>query len=195
MIILHEVGVQDLKRVPILLLFLLPACLICLSCGGSSSGGGSSTSGIKYRAFISDSVNLAGVYILNAQDDVRGPRSPITAGATPGMMVVTPNKAQTLVFSGNGLQSSDNAFSLINNASEQNAAHVTLPGMTESFVVSPDSSTAYVAVPTAPVVGQPPGLLEVVSLSVGAFTGQAPVPSVHYLSINNGGNLTAWLQR
>ncbi len=178
-----------MKRVPILLLFLLPASLICLSCGGSSSGGGSSTSGIKYRAFISDSVNLAGVYILNAQDDVRGPRSPINAGATPGMMVVTPNKAQTLVFSGNGLQSSDNALSLINNASEQNAAHVTLPGMTESFVVSPDSSTAYVAVPTAPVVGQPPGLLEVVSLSVGAFTGQAPVPSVHYLSINNGGNL------
>jgi hypothetical protein len=191
-IILHEVGVQDLKRVPILLLFLLPASLICVSCGGNSSGGGTQTSGIKYRAFISNSVSAgtaaAGVFILNVQDDERGPLAPMSAGNTPGMMVVTPNRAQTLVFSGNGLESSDNVLSLLNNAAEQNAAHVTLPGMTESFVVSPDSSTAYVAVPTAPVVGQAPGLLEVVALSTGAFTGQAPVPSVHYLSINNSGS-------
>jgi hypothetical protein len=60
--------------------------------------------------------------------------------------------------------------------------------MTESIVVSPDSATAYVAVPTAPVTGLSPGLVEVVSLGSGAFTGQAEVPAVHYLSINNGGN-------
>ena len=60
--------------------------------------------------------------------------------------------------------------------------------MTESFVVSPDSSTAYVALPTAPVVGQSPGVVEVVSLVTGAFAGQAPVPSVHYLAIDNTGN-------
>jgi hypothetical protein len=188
-IILHEVGVLDLKRVPILLLFLLPASLICVSCGGSSSGGGSTTSGLKYRVFISDSVNPAGVYIVNAQDDERGRVAPISAGNTPGMMVLSPNKAQTVVFSGNGLESSDNTLNLINNAAEQNAAHVTLPGMTESFVISPDSSTAYVALPTAPVVGESPGLLAVISLSSGSFTGQASVPSLHYLSINNGGNL------
>src|SRR5277367_6322848 len=160
-----------LKRVPILLFFLLSASLTLLSCGGGTSGSGTQTSGIKYRAFISDSVQPAGVYILNAQDDERGPLAPINAGATPGMMVVTPNKAQTLVFSGNGLQSSDNTFNLINNASEQNAAHVTLPGMTESFVVSPDSSTAYIAVPTAPVNGQSPGVIDVVSLVSGAISG------------------------
>jgi hypothetical protein len=61
--------------------------------------------------------------------------------------------------------------------------------MTESFVVSPDSSTAYVAVPTAAVNGQSPGLVGVVSLVTGAFAGQAPVPSVHYLAINNAGSL------
>jgi hypothetical protein len=76
---------------------------------------------------------------------------------------------------------------MINNASESTAAHVTLPGMTESFVVSPDSSTAYVAVPTAPVIGQSPGVMEVVALS-GTVTGQAEVPAIHYLSINNGGS-------
>ncbi|MGD0310818.1 MAG: hypothetical protein ABSC02_16210 [Acidobacteriota bacterium] len=180
-----------MKKALILLLFLLPASLMWLSCGGSSAGT-SSTSGIKYRAFLSNNVSAgtsaAGVYIVNAQDDVRGPASPISAGNTPGMMVVTPNHAETLVFSGNGTQTSDNQLTIINNAGESAAGHVTLPGMTESFVVSPDSSTAYIAVPTAPVVGESPGVVEVVSLSSASFTGQVAIPSIHYLSINNSGS-------
>ena len=180
-----------MKKVLILLLFLLPACLTWLSCGGSS-GPAPQTSGLPYRAFISNSVNAgttsAGIYIFDAQDDTRPVRPPISAGNTPGMMVVTPNLAQTLVFSGNGTQFSDNQFSIINNSSEMNAAHATLPGMTESFVVSPDSSTAYIALPTAPVVGQSPGIVEVVSLGAGTITGQVDIPSIHYLSINNSGN-------
>jgi len=163
-----------------------------LSCGGASSPSGTRTSGLKYRAFITNSVTAgtgaAGVYLVNAQTDVRAAVSAISAGNTPGMMALTPNRAQTLVFSGNGTQSSDNQFSIVNNASESNAAHVTLPGMTESFVVSPDSSAAYVAVPTAPVTGQSPGIVEAISLSSGTVTGQADVPSVHYLSIDNSGN-------
>ncbi len=188
----YEVGDPGLKKILILLLFLLPACLTWLSCGGSAPSSSAQTSGLKYRAFISNSVSAgtssAGVYIFVAQNDTRPVRSPISAGNNPGMMVVTPNMAQTLVFSGIGTQFSDNQFSIINNASEMNAVHVTLPGMTESFVVSPDSSTAYVAVPTAPVVGQSPGLVQVVSLSNGSVTGEADVPAAHYLSINNSGN-------
>ena len=100
----------------------------------------------------------------------------ISAGNTPGMMVVTPNRAQTLVFSGSGTLVSDNQLTLINNASETNAAHVTLPGMTESLVVSPDSSAAYIAVPTAKVIGQSPGIVDVLALSSGTVSGQANVP-------------------
>ena len=154
-----------------------------LSCGGSSSGSGSKTSGLSYRAFISNSVTastLAGVYIVNAVNDTRGPLSPISAGTTPGMMVVTPNLAQTLVFSANGTQFSDNQFTIIDNASESAAGHVILPGMTESFVVSPDSSTTYVAVPTAPVTGQPSlGAIEVISLSSGAVTAEISCPPLN----------------
>ena len=101
-----------MKKVLILLLFLLPASLILLSCGGysaPSSGGGS---GIKYRAFITNNVSagtgLAGVYVVDAANDVRGGVSPISAGNTPGTMVLTPNRTLTLVFSGNGTQFSDN---------------------------------------------------------------------------------------
>jgi len=183
---------QGLKRVLILLFSLLPASLMLLSCGASSSGSSTKTSGVAYRAFITNSVSagtaFAGVNIVNAATDVRASVAPISAGNTPGMMVLTPNRAQTLVFSGNGTQFSDNQFSIIVNASESVASHLTLPGMTESFVVSPDSSTAYVAVPTAPVTGQSPGVVEAITLSSGTVTGQADVPSVHYLSIDNSGN-------
>ena len=191
MIIPHEVGVPGLKKALILLLFLLPASLILLSCGGysSPSGGGS---GIKYRAFITNNVSagtgLAGVYVVDAAKDVRGAFSPISAGNTPGMMVLTPNRTLTLVFSGNGTQFSDNQFTIISNASEAAAGHVTLPGVTESFVVSPDSSAVYVAVPTAPVIGQSPGIVEAISLGSGTVTGQVNVPSAHFLSIDNSGN-------
>jgi hypothetical protein len=181
-----------LKRVSILLLVLLSACMISLSCGGASTSSSSQTSGLKFRAFVSNSVSAgttaAGVVIVDAQNDIRPPISPISAGNTPGMMVITPNRAQTLVFSGSGTQSSDNTLSLINNASESNAAHATLPGGTESFVSSPDSSAVYVAVPTAPVTGQSPGIVEAIALSSGSVTGQVEIPSVHYLSINHGGN-------
>jgi hypothetical protein len=99
------------------------------------------------------------------------------------MMVLTPNRTQTLVFS-----PVENQFTVITNASETAANHITLPGFTESFVVSPDSSTAYAAVPTAAVVGQSPGAVKVISLSTATFTGEVDIPSVRYLSISNTGN-------
>src|ERR1035438_9895660 len=182
---------QSVKKALLSFLFLLPVSLILLSCGGTPNPG-TGASGLPYRAFISNSVSAgtvgAGIFIVDAIHDVRANASPITAGNSPGMMVVTPNRAYTLVFSGTGTQSSDNLFSIINNATEQNVAHQTLPGMTESFVAAPDSSVAYVAIPTAPVVGQSPGLVEVTSLTTGSFTGEAPVPAVHFLSINNSGS-------
>ncbi|MGA8538017.1 MAG: hypothetical protein WB566_00875 [Terriglobales bacterium] len=180
-----------MRKVLIPLIFILPASVTWLSCGGTPTAS-PQTSGVKYRAFITNNVSAgstgAGIYIVDASLDVRAPGAVISAGSTPGMMVVTPNHAQTLVFSGNGTQFSDNTFSVINNASEGNAAHLTLPGMTESFVVSPDSSAAYIAIPTAPVVGQSPGIVQVISLNSGSVSGQAEVPGVHYLSINHGGN-------
>jgi len=190
-IIRPYVGVSSLKKLLITLLLTLSCVLIAVSCGGYKAPASGSGSGSKYRAFISESVAAgsgAGLYVVDAQKDVRLPVAPISAGNTPGMMAVTPNRNQTLVYSGNNLQSSDNTFNIINNSTEQNAVHVTLPGYTESFVISPDSSSAYVAVPNAPVVGQSPGKIEVVALIAGTFNGEADIPSVHYLALNHSGN-------
>jgi hypothetical protein len=182
-----------LRKLLIPLFFVIPVCLSLPGCGYSSSNGSARTSGIHYRAFLSNSVSSgtssAGLSIVDAQNDLHPNGLPsIPAGNTPGMMRVTPNRAQTLVFSGNNTQSSDNQFSIINNLSEADAANITLPGYTESFVVSPDSSTAYVAVPTASVVGQSPGVIKVINVISGAFTGEVDIPSVHYVSIGNSGN-------
>jgi hypothetical protein len=38
------------------------------------------------------------------------------------------------------------------------------------------------------VIGQSPGVVKVISLSNGSFTGEADIPSAHYLSIDNSGN-------
>jgi hypothetical protein len=184
-----------LRKALILLLFLLPASGMWLSCGGSPSSS-TTTSGIKNRAFVTNNVSSgsgsAGVYIVNADTDVRGRTSPISVGNTPVMMVLTPNRTQTLVFSGDGTQFSDNQFSIVNNASEAVASHLSFgvgsQGMTESFVVSPDSSAAYVAVPRAKVNGQSQGIVGAISLSSGGIIGVADVPAVHYLSIGNTGN-------
>jgi hypothetical protein len=176
-----------LKRALILLAFLLPASLLFLSCGASPSSSSGGGSGLKFRAFVSQDVSAAGVAagveIIDAQNDVRPVLAPIPAGATPGMMVVTPNRVQTLVFS-----PSDNQFSQISNAGESNSAHLTLPGSTESIVVSPDSETGYIAVPTARVVGQSPGGVEVINLNSGAIVAEVEVPAVRFLAISNSGS-------
>jgi hypothetical protein len=181
---------RSLKRFLITLFSLLPAS-VWLSCGGSTPSSSTPTSGIKTRALISNSVSAgslaAGVYILNVATDVPASATAISVGNTPGMMVVTPNLVETIVFSGSGTQSSDNQLSIINNASESAAAHVTLQGLTESIVVSPDSSSAYIAVPTAPVIGQSPGIVQAISVNGGSL-GQAEVPGVRYLSIDNSGD-------
>ena len=177
---------QVLKRALFLLLLLLAASLTLLSCGSASSGTNTG-SGLKDRAFLSENVSAgslsAAVYIVDAQKDVLGAVAPIGAGNAPGMMVLTPNRTTTLVFS-----PAENQLTWIDNAKESDTAHLTLPGFTESFVVSPDSSTAYAAVPTASVVGQSPGAVKVIALGTGTFTAEVDIPSVRYLSIDNTGN-------
>lgn len=180
-----------MKRALCLLVVLLSATITLLSCSGYSSPSSSSGSGIAYRAFFSEQVSAgtigAGIYLVDAQHDIRPAVASIGAGVTPGKMVLTPNRAQTLVFSGYLGGGSDNLFTVINNAKEQPVGALTLPGFTESFVVSPDSNTAYVAIPTAMVVGQSPGAVKAISLGSVTLTGEVDIPAVRHLAISNSG--------
>ena len=161
-----------MRKTLILVSIVLPVSLLFVSCGSSPSGQGGGGSGLKFRAFITQDVGAgSGVQILDAQKDLRAPVAGIAAGAQPGPMVVTPNRVQTLVFS-----PPDSRFTLISNGGENASGGITLPGFTESFVVSPDSLTAYVAVPTAPVVGQSPGAVVVLNLNTGMLSNVISCP-------------------
>jgi hypothetical protein len=98
-------------------------------------------------------------------------------------MVVTPNRVQTLVFS-----PADNNLTFISNAGESASGRITLPGFTESIAVSPDSLTGYVALPTAVVVGQNPGVLDIINLNNGAVTAGINIPAVRFLALGHSGN-------
>jgi len=163
---------------------VVPVSVLFISCN-SSTGNGSTTSGLKFRAFISQDIAAggAGVQIIDAQKDTRAFVAAISAGAAPGPMVVTPNHVQTLVFS-----PPDNRLTVINNPAETASGSISLPGFTESFVVSPDSLTAYIAVPTATVIGHSPGVIEVLNLNTGAITEEIDVPAVRYLALGHSGN-------
>lgn len=178
-----------MKKVLIPVIFLAVSVAL-VNCGGSSSAG-TRTSGIAYRAFVSNPV-ASGINIVNAETDLRATTvGPISAGATPGMMVVTPNRSLTLVFSGYGTATPDNVLSIIDNTKESSAGQIQLHHPTESIVVSPDSSTAYVAIPQAPVVEQSQGVIELLGLTgqnPPTLVGEIAIPSVQYLSINNGGD-------
>lgn len=174
-----------MRRVLSLSLLLFPVSLLLVSCGSSSSSTGG---GPTFRALVSQDINagniIAGLQIIDAQKDVRALVPPISAGAAPGMMVETPNLTLTLAFSTAG-----NTLALVSNSAGSGSANVTLAGSTESIVVSPDSVTAYAAVPTAsPGLGQPQGVVEVVSLSSATVSAQLAVPAARYVSISNSGN-------
>ena len=122
------------------------------SCGYSSSPGtGGTTSGLKFRAFVAQSVSsglsASSLVIVDASQDVLARIAGIGAstagvGRSPVLMDVSPNKKLTLVYS-----SGDNLFALVNNSTEQVSGSVTLSGPTESFTISSDNASAYVACP------------------------------------------------
>jgi hypothetical protein len=183
-------GVPGLKRAQVVVVVL--ATLIMVSCGTASPPGGATTSGLKFRALVGQSVSsgftTGSLIIVNAEKDILAPVFGIGAqgggvGRSPMLMAVTPNKRLTLSYS-----SGDNILALVSNSQEQPSGTVTLPGAIESMVVSTDSASAYVAIPTTSVFGQPPGELQVVSLGSGAATARVPIPAVRFLAQSHNGN-------
>lgn len=183
-------GVPGLKRA--LFVLALLSVVFVTSCYNSSSGPSSTTSGLTFRAFVAQSVtssiSTGSVIIVDAKKDALAPVFGIGSGTggvgrSPILLFVSPNKTLTLSYS-----SGDNLLALINNSLEQLSGSVTLSAPTESIVISTDNASAFVALPTAPVVGEPPGEIQVISLGTGVATTRVPVPAVRYLAQSHDGN-------
>jgi hypothetical protein len=183
-----------LKKTLIGLAVLVAASVTIVACGGgSSSSTAHRASGLKFRAFVSNPLSPSGssgfpvINIVDASQDLLSPSSISLVGvvAQPGLMVVTPDLRFTAVFSPPG------SIVVIENATETTASGVpiiSLPGLTESIAIANDSVTAYAAVPTAPVTGQPPGAVIVMNLTAGTVIATIPVPAAHYLVLSPDGS-------
>jgi hypothetical protein len=187
-----------LKRAIILGLCAAATALL-LSCGFSnstSSSTGATLSGIKKRAFVSNNFQNQ-LDIVNAANDTVNTilsatstgtttstlANTISSGAKPAQMVLTADKALTLVF-----DQGSNTIAVIVNATESNSGQIPLPDFTESFVVASDSTTVFVAVPNVPITGQTSGAVEVLNAKVGTLTDTIAVPRARRVVLSHNGN-------
>jgi hypothetical protein len=203
-------GVPGLNRILASILVLVAASVIIISCGGGSNNTTSNAStdkpsGIKFRVFISNPLYPRGTgtavvetpvfNIVDATKDMLALNSFVPLAGTsvqPSLMALAPNGKYTGVFSPNG-----NSVAIVDNATERLAVptgstislpSIALPGFTESFFLSNFSTAAYAAVPTAPILGQPPGGVVVMNLQTGSITATIPVPSAHFIVPSPDGN-------
>jgi hypothetical protein len=107
-------------------------------------------------------------------------------------MALSPNLRFTLVYSptGNTVTAVDNSTEAVATASGSTSTlpPFALAGFTKSIAVSPFNTTAFAAVPTAPVPGESPGAVEVLNLQSGGIAASIPVPGAHFVICSPDGN-------
>jgi len=163
-----------LKRVAPIIVILLLVSMSFLACGYSSSYY-KPPSGLATRVFASQSISSptsgAGLIIINAANDTLARASGISAGSSPGLMAISPERSTLLVF-----DSGSNGVQVVNAKTETLTGGVQLAGPTTSMVV-PTGSFGYAAVPTALLNGSPPGAIEVMNLTTGGIEATISVPN------------------
>ncbi|HMH71863.1 MAG TPA: hypothetical protein VK554_06090, partial [Bradyrhizobium sp.] len=177
-------GVERLKRFAAALVAILCTSLILISCGGYGSNSTSGqTSNPKFRAFVSQDIATAilspGLIIIDAQKDQRAAAAPVggAGGFEPAMMVISNDHKLTV-----SVSSSATSLQVVDNAKQTQTGVVTLPGTTESVLISGDNATGYAAVPTAPVPGGgSAGGIAIANLTQGGAPNILPIPGAHYL--------------
>ncbi len=181
-------GDLRLRIVKLVFCVVLSAVLFS-SCGSSSKGSGTHTTGLKFRALVSQDVSSSlaapGLVIINALLDVRANAAPISPGGgfLPGQMYLADNRSITLAVS-----NLTDQLGIFNNTTEASIGTILLPGQSDSVVLSPDATLGYAAVATAPVPGFPPGGIVVVSLgSSPSVLATVPVTSVRYMARSGDG--------
>lgn len=174
-----------LGSVPRLKIGAVSGCVALLLALFGCSGGTNptqTTSGYAQRAFVSNAA-AGNLQIINSQRDLLDFATTINVGTSPGILAVSPNRRVTLTFDSLG-----KSMAVVDNAKEVQVATIALPGWTESFAISPDSSAAYVAMPAATVLGQAAGMVDVLDLVNNNVKSSLNIPGAHWLVVNHSGN-------
>lgn len=175
---------------------LLPVVLAVASFSFVSCG--SSPNALTTRVLASQSVLSAtaspGLDLINGEDDTLLRGSGISAGGSPGLMALTPDRTIVLAF-----DSSSNNVEVINSSRQSQEGNIQLPGSTTSMVALA-TGNAYAAVPTAPMNNGPsPGAVEVMNIVSGGIAATLSVPGAqtvvsspdgtHLLAFSNDSNV------
>jgi len=152
---------------------LLPAVLVIASFSLVSCG--SSPSKLTTRVLASQSVSSPtaspGLVLINGEDDtlVRGA---ISAGSSPGLMALTPDRTIVLAF-----DSVSSSVEVVNGSRATLSGSIQLGGLTTSMVAL-NTGFGYAAVPTASFAsGAPVGALEVMNITSGGLASSIRIPS------------------
>ncbi len=163
------------------------AVAFILSCGGHKHPT-VTVSNLNDRRLVASQSVLSptanpGLVIINGAVDTVARAARISAGASPGLMTLSPNRATLLSF-----DSSTNSVDIINTGKESNTGSIPLSGPTISMVAT-SASTGYAAVPSFPFnSGQTPGAVVAMSLSSGSLIQNIPVPGAEILAASPTGN-------
>lgn len=193
-----RLGVACLKRSVLVLGLMSLISVALVSCGGyggTTPTTTSGSSGLKLRAVVSQDISApttsAGFILIDAQKDLRANIGIIgSGGIQPAKLILSNDRKITVAISSDNraLEILDNLKESVQPFSSLTVPDISLPGTTESLVISVDNATAYAAVPNAPVPGGGP-TGGIVIINVGAGTQSTlPVPSVHYLAQSGDGS-------
>jgi hypothetical protein len=155
-----------------------------ISCGGYGTKGYLPPSRLSHRVLASQGVtatfSFGGLRIINAQDDSLAQAGELGAGSSPGLMVISPNRAVVAAFDAG----SDSVFG-IDAVTESSLGAVRLPGPTTSMVVPTSTPVGYAAVPAATVNGFSfTGAVDVMNFSSGSITTTIAVTNAQTLVSN-----------
>lgn len=161
------------------------AALAVTSCGSSSSK--QSATNLPDRVLISQSVTSAtqigGLYLIDGYNDTIPRVAPISAGSTPGLMAVSPERNLAIAF-----DSSSNSVYSVNTSTDQGIGRVQLPGLTQSMIIPTSAAIGYAAVPSASVSGYTfVGAVEEMNLA-GAIVTTIAVPAAQTVVGNSDGS-------
>lgn len=182
-------GACRLKRPIFVAVLGLWAGLSLISCGGySNKYGKGPPSGLLNRVLVSQGVSSTSIFgaliFVNGQNDTLARVSPLGAGTSPGLMVMSPTRNILVAF-----DAATNGVYAINTLTEAGLGRVQLPGPTSSIVVPTADAIAYAAVPTATVNGFTfVGAVEVMNLSAGSITGTIAVTNARSIVPNESGS-------
>ena len=137
---------------------------------------------------VSTTTAFGGLWFVNGQNDTIARVSPLGAGNSPGLMVLSPSRNVVFSFDANA-----NTVYANDTVKETAIGHVGLPGPTTSMVVPTADPTVYAAVPTATVNGFTfQGAVDSMNFTTGSLLTIAVPNAQNVFSNSNGTQLLAF---